>query len=106
MDERHQFTLGYLFWEIFWIAATLACLTQMFDVPTWAQIVLNLLGTICVCAAIGGLFGKMANGFWVGVAVTVSIGLLLAPLLYHQTATADASRHWPSRAADRIEWTA
>jgi hypothetical protein len=81
MNRPHQFTLAHLFWETFWIAAALACFVQMPGMPSGLRVALNLLGVVCACAAIGGLFGKMSNGFWVGVALAVCFGLLFAPLL-------------------------
>lgn len=81
MTHPRQFTLAYLFCEFVWIAAALACFTQIFAFPLWGQIGLYMLGMICLCAAMGGLFREMAIGFWCGVVIFAIMAALLVSAL-------------------------
>lgn len=81
MSRPSQFTLAYLLCEFVWIAAALACFTQIFVFPVWGQIGLYMLGMICLCAAMGGMFRQMATGFWCGVVIFGIMALLLASAL-------------------------
>ena len=52
-----QFTLQYLFLETLFIAAALACFTQLLRVPPISRLVLLIAGVLFTGGAIGGLVG-------------------------------------------------
>lgn len=68
MPGPRQYSLGYLFLEIFWIAAALGCATHAYRLPStpdiyviW-KIQLGIACAICGGAAFGGLFRDMVTG--------------------------------------------
>lgn len=81
MIRSGQFTLAYLFWEILWIAATLGCFTQFSGTPPWIRTAIGVCGFVFAAAAIGGLFGRMSDGFWVGVSIVVGVTIVVSPIL-------------------------
>ncbi|HEY2411750.1 MAG TPA: hypothetical protein VGI40_05890 [Pirellulaceae bacterium] len=65
MLAKQQFSLGYLMLEIFWVAAALGFFRAAFSqntIPYVATSVFLFIGVTATGAAIGGLFGRMANG--------------------------------------------
>ncbi len=83
MTKRPQFSLAYLFLEIFWIALALGLTTQAFRLDYEAasrfSVTFLLLAAQAWGAAIGGLFQRMKTGFWVasGIILTVVVPLSL-----------------------------
>ncbi len=82
---RPQFSLSYLFAEVFWIAAALGCATQAFRLPRATDV--DLLQALLLCisglfagAAVGGLFGRMIIGFLAAFGIIVA-GLVGAMVL-------------------------
>jgi hypothetical protein len=83
MKRARQFTLSYLLLETLWIAAALACFTQIAYVPRELQIVFLVYGTLFSAVAIGGLVEGMPAAFWVGgllLLVTAFTHLVIALL--------------------------
>ena len=81
MIRPHQFSLAYLFLELFWFAAALGCATQAFRLPRSLdnealQAVLLAISGLFLGTAIGGLIGRMVFGFLAALG-TIAIGLLL-----------------------------
>lgn len=99
MENKRQFSLAYLFLEIFWIAATLAFARQAYwvwyryyrlsDYDTWFPpesalffVALVIASLVCCGTAIGGLFKRMRLGAVAVVSILVGIAvfcLLLTP---------------------------
>jgi hypothetical protein len=80
MNRPWQFSLGYLFLEIFWIALSLGFATQAMRVPPSPEAELYrtmfiLPAIVFAAAAIGGLVGRMDGGFYAAYGLLV-LGLL------------------------------
>jgi hypothetical protein len=73
MSHARQFSLAYLFWEIFWLAAALGCVTQAFRLSEPFWVVALIYGILCSGVAIGGLFGRSTIGFLVTLAVVAFV---------------------------------
>jgi hypothetical protein len=75
MSSKRQFSLGYLFLEIFWIALALGLTTQVFrlddEAAIWFSAILLLLAAQAWGAAVGGLFQRMKTGFLMGSAIMI-----------------------------------
>lgn len=85
MSRPHQFSLAYLFLELFWIALTLGCATQAFRLPEsldndYVQAGLLAITGLFLGTAIGGLFGRMTFGFFVAF-WTIVAGLVLLTVI-------------------------
>lgn len=72
MRSAPQFSLSYLLLEMFWIAAALGCFSQIRYAPQQLQVALLVYGTLFTGIAIGGLFKRMASGYWLGAAVVIT----------------------------------
>ena len=72
MTPARQFSLSTLFLEILWIAAALGCFTQLPIVPENLRFVFFLYGVLFGSIAVGGLFGRMVVGFWVGLSLVLA----------------------------------
>jgi hypothetical protein len=84
MAGRRQFSLGYLFLETFWIAATLGCIVQALRAPpSFAPLHLLLFpaAALFAGAAIGGLFGGMKRGFVLVLTFMVTLVLSVIVVL-------------------------
>ena len=80
MTKRPQFSLAYLFLEIFWIAVALGLMTQAFRLPGDEEgltLALLLLSAQAWGAAIGGLFHRMRTGFFFVSAVIIGVIVVL-----------------------------
>lgn len=90
MAGPQQFSLGYLFLEVFWIAAALGCATQAYRLPSTpdvyiaGKVLLVTAGAICAGAAFGGMGRNMFAGAFIvavvvaGAALTAGVTLLAA----------------------------
>lgn len=69
MNRPRQFSLAYLFWEIFWIALSLGCATQAFRLADTNAIkwFFLFLAILFAGAAIGGIFGRTAVGMMAAI---------------------------------------
>ena len=72
MASARQFSLTYLLREIFWIAAALGCFSQLSYAPKEWQAALLVYGTLFAGIAFGGLFKRVASGYWLGIALVVA----------------------------------
>ncbi|MGI8978942.1 MAG: hypothetical protein ACR2FY_06935 [Pirellulaceae bacterium] len=85
MTSKVQFSLAYLFLEIFWIALALGLATQAFrlsdDAASRFSVALLLLSAQSLGAAIGGLFHRMKTGFFVVSAVIIGFFVLIFLLM-------------------------
>ena len=94
MTNKRQFSLAYLFLEIFWIAVTLALARQAYwlhyryrsDYDSWyspdKEVLFDLLvvgAIICAGIAVGGVFHRMRQG--AAVAILLLIGIALVAFL-------------------------
>jgi hypothetical protein len=82
MTKRPQFSLAYLFLEIFWIAVALGLMMQAFrlrgDAATRFSVTLLLLFSAQAWgAAVGGLFHRMKTGFFFVSAVIIGVIVVL-----------------------------
>lgn len=88
MERRWQFSLAYIFLELFWVAVTLALAREAFwlhfryrsfydgwsepgKAPIFAALV--IAAVICGSTAIGGIFGRMKIGALVAVSGFVAV---------------------------------
>jgi len=80
MTSKPQFSLAYLFLEIFWIAVALGLMMQAFRLPGDEEglaLALLLLSAQAWGAAIGGLFHRMKTGFFFVSAVIIGVIVVL-----------------------------
>jgi hypothetical protein len=93
MVNKRQFSLAYLFLEVFWFAASLGMACQALRLPpphddfTILLILFFISGSfVCFGAAIGGLFHKMRIGAGVAALWLFGLGVLfllaLGPLIF------------------------
>ena len=84
MVNQRQFSLAYLFLEVFWIAASVGMACQAFRRPPSPDdftLFFFLSGSfLCFGVAVGGLFHRMRMG--AGVAVCLLFLLLLLLVLF------------------------
>lgn len=84
MAKPPQFSLQYLFLEVFWVASALGCATQAFRMESSNLDVMRgllaLYAVLCSGAAIGGLFHKMTTGFLI-TAGLIGVGAVAMMLL-------------------------
>ncbi|HUE72764.1 MAG TPA: hypothetical protein VMP01_17900 [Pirellulaceae bacterium] len=75
--------MKYLLIEVFWFAAAFGCAAQAFRLPEsldsdWLQALLMAVSGLFAGAAIGGLFGRMAFGFWAALwTIVAGVALLI-----------------------------
>jgi hypothetical protein len=69
MSQKSQFTLAYLFWEIFWIATTFGLGRVILTIKHPSIVLVSLVFFGVSGASIGGLFGRMDQGALAGLAV-------------------------------------
>lgn len=82
MARARQFSLSYLLLEVFWIAAALAETGQLRYAPQEWQAALLVYGTLFAGIAFGGLFKRMASGYWLGIALVIA-GFLASLMAWH-----------------------
>jgi hypothetical protein len=98
MQRPRQFTLSYLFLEMFWIAAALGCFSQLLRVQDVFWMVLVIYGVLFSAVAIGGLFRRMVLGFLIGfVLVAFALFGSLPTLLLQHGGAARIGGSAPSR---------
>ena len=77
MTSKRQFSLSYLFLEIFWIALAMG-LSRLFPTQEYpVKVIISLLFCISTGAALGGLFKNMRYGVLLGAVIWI----LVAPFL-------------------------
>jgi hypothetical protein len=91
VTNKRQFSLAYLFLEIFWIAVTLALVRQAYwlhyryrsDYDSWyspdKEVQFDLLviaAVICAGTAIGGVFHRMRLGAAVTILILIGIAVV------------------------------
>jgi hypothetical protein len=83
MNRPPQFSLRYLLIEVFWFTAAFGCATQAIRLPEsldsdLLQTVLMAVSGLFAGAAIWGLVGRMAFGFWAAFwTIVAGVALLI-----------------------------
>src|SRR5207302_7679536 len=83
MIRPRQFSLGYLFLELFWVATSLGLFRAAnYDEQGLHGLFLVIAGVAAAGAAFGGLFGNMLAGVGWTLFVATIIGMLLPAVNY------------------------